>query len=248
MRIAGGSSFGIFMFFCYTKCMRILIVQSRTSPDWLDREQGNYRRSIGKSADIEFLSSLDERLAWTSPDEFLKNCDGAIFGGSSDFDFHGGRDAKDPARLMSLIILTRAKSIVKHAMAENVPILGVCFGHQLIAQMFGGEIRCDDAQGKFGSHEIHLTEEGKKDELFKMLPHTLVAQYWHKDSATNLPEGATLLAAGDCCRFSALRYDSTTYTVQFHPEVERMITDENPKASPEASKLIPLWIERIVAA
>jgi len=227
---------------------RILIVQSRSSPDWVEREQKNYRRTIGELAEIEFLSALDERLSWSSPDEFLKNSAGVIFGGSSDFDFHGGRDEKDPARLMSMIILSRAKNIVTHARAVNLPILGVCFGHQMIAQMHGGNVQCDSSQGKTGSHEIYLTGHGVEDPLYKNFPPTFVAQYWHKDSVTNLPEGATLLATGPTCRFSALRYGDNIYTTQFHPEVERILTDKNSQPSPKASRLIPLWIEQMVAA
>ncbi len=226
---------------------RILIVQSRSSSDWVDREQKNFLRAIGDNAETEFLSALDERLAWTSPDEFLKDADGVIFGGSSDFDFHGGRNEKDPARLMSFIILSRARNIVTHAIAEHLPLLGVCFGHQLIAQMYGGDVQNDPTQEKSGSHEVQLTEEGTRDLLFSTLPPRFSAQYWHKDSVTNLPEGATLLATGTTCQFSALRYGTNIYTVQFHPEVERISVDKNAKPSPEASRLIPLWIERIVA-
>src|SRR3989344_6821618 len=107
---------------------KVLVVQSRSSPDGVEREQNKFRRAIGKSAEIEFLSALDERLAWTYPDEFLKDRSGVVFGGSADFDFHGGRSEKDPARLIAMIILPRPKLIITYALAEKVPILGICFG------------------------------------------------------------------------------------------------------------------------
>jgi len=225
---------------------RILVVQCHSSPEWVERERENFQRAIGTSAEVQFLSALDERLAWSTPDEFLAECDGVIFGGSYDFDFHGGRDQKDPARVMALIILSRARNIVQHAESKSIPILGVCFGHQLIAEMRGGEVRCDESQGKTGSHEVALTPEGAKDPLFRGFPASFVAQYWHKDSVVHPPEGATLLASGPSCRFSALRYGDNVYTVQFHPETERIMLDENPRPSPETSKLIPAWLERIV--
>jgi len=231
-----------------TGMRKILVVQSRSSPEWVEREQTNFRRAVGKSAEVEFLSALDERLAWTYPDEFLKSRSGVIFGGSSDFDFHGGRSEKDPARLMATIILSRTKLIITYALAENVPILGVCFGHQLIAQMRGGDVQFDPTQEKSGSHEVHLTNEGKADALFGHLPGSFIAQYWHKDSVTNLPEGATVLATGPSCRFSALRYGDNIYTTQFHPEVERVAPDKNPRPSPEASELVLQWIRHIVSA
>ena len=89
---------------------KILVVQSRSSPDGVEREQSNFRRAIGKSAEIEFLSALDERLAWTYPDELLKGRSGVIFGGSADFDFHGGRSEKDPARSSSSPMRSPKKS------------------------------------------------------------------------------------------------------------------------------------------
>lgn len=228
--------------------MKVLVVQSRTDESQVARERENFTRAIGSAAEVEFLSALDERLAWTWPDEFLKGCDGVIFGGSSDFDFDGGRSQKDPARIMSTILLSRSKLIVRYAFGEKLPVLGVCFGHQLIAQMHGGDVQCDPEQKKSGSHEVSLTQEGKKDPLFKHLPESFIAQYLHKDSATQLPEGATVLAVGPSCHFSALRYGDNIYTTQFHPEVECVNGDTNPKPSPECCKLIPLWIKHIVAA
>ena len=225
---------------------RILVVQSRTDSKYIGREQENFRRVIGESADVSFLSALDERLAWATPDEFLKGYDGVIFGGSSDFDFDGGRPEKDPARLMSLMILSRVRDIIAHALAGHIPLLGICFGHQIIAQMHGGKVSNDKEQNKFGAYEVRLTEEGKNDPLFETLPEKFFAQYAHKDSATVLPLGATLLAAGEACRFSALRYGKTTYTVQFHPEVQRFVQGPESHDSPEASRLISLWIEHIV--
>ncbi len=226
---------------------KILAVQSRTQSECIVRERGNFTRAVGASAETTFLSALDEQLAWTTPDELLKGYDGVIFGGSSDFDFHGGRDEKDPARLMSLIILSRAKNLVSYALAEKIPLLGICYGHQLIANMYGGEVGNDNEQSKFGSHDVHLTDEGRRDTLFKNFPESFVAQYAHNDSVTKLPEGATLLAGSHGCRFSALRYGVSAYTTQFHPEVLRF--DDLPleyRDSSEASKLIPLWIAHIL--
>ncbi len=226
---------------------KILVVQSRTDSAYIGREQEYFRIAAGTSADVAFLSALDERLAWTNPDEFLEGYRGVIFGGSSDFDFHGGRDEKDPARLMSLIILSRTKNLISHALAEKIPLLGICYGHQLIANMYGGEVRDDKEQSKFGSYEVQLTEEGKHDPVFKDLPESFIAQYAHKDSVTKLPEGAALLASAKGCKFSALRYGPSCYTVQFHPEVTHFSDLPLPyRESIEASKLIPLWMERII--
>ena len=224
---------------------KILVVQSRTSEARIERERENYRRVIAEKAEATFLSSVDEKLAWTTPEEILQGFDGVIFGGSSDFDFHGGRPDDDPVRLMSLIILSRAKNLVTYALQQKIPLLGICYGHQIVANIYGGAVGNDKEQSKFGSYEVQLTEAGKEDALFKDMPESFVAQYAHKDSVTKLPEGATLLASSKGCRFSALRYGAHAYTMQFHPEVTHF--DDLPLAyrdSFEASNIIPLWIER----
>jgi GMP synthase-like glutamine amidotransferase len=225
----------------------LLVVQSRITEARIERERGNYRRAVGKLARVDFLSSVDEKLAWKSPESMLKGYDGVIFGGSSDFDFHGGRPSADPARLMSLIIMARAKNIVMHAVEKRIPILGVCFGHQIIGNIYGGMVGNDVEQKKHGAYEVMLTEAGKTDPLFSAMPPAFFAQYAHKDSVTNLPEGATLLATGGACKYSALRYGDRIHTVQFHPEVRQMPRGPQ-QESPESSKLIQQWIERIVRA
>ena len=227
---------------------RILVVQSRTDESRIAGEQTHFRSALGGTADISFLSALDERLAWSTPDEFLKGIDGVIFGGSSDFDFHGGRPAKDPARLMSLILLSRTRNIISYTLAQRLPLLGVCFGHQMVAQMHGGEVENDTAQSKFGSYEVGLTEEGAKDPVFGHLPKSFFAQYAHKDSVTTLPSGATLLAQSPACSFSALRYADKAYTVQFHPEVLRFPDIPGcTREAPEALKILPLWAQYALA-
>lgn len=224
---------------------RILLVQSRITPERVEREQNNFRRVIGDAATLSCIASVDESLAWTTPEQILAGYDGVIFGGSSDFDFHGGRPDGDPVRLMSMMILSRAKNFISYAMTQNIPILGVCFGHQIIGNMHDGMVTNDLEQKKMGAYEVTLTEEGKRDTLFSKLPSKFFAQYAHKDSVTNLPEGAVLLATGETCRFPILRYGAKTYTVQFHPEVEKM--PRGPEHETGASSgIVRLWIERVV--
>lgn len=230
----------------------------------IQKERDNFRRAIGKSAQLEFLSALDDTLDWTVPDVLLAGYDGIIFGGSTYFDLDGGRAANDPARLAALSILSRVRPLILHALEKDVPLLGICFGHQLIAEVNGGRVMNDRTQGKAGSYEVYLTGEGEQDVLFSSLPKSFVAQYGHKDSVTNLPSGATLLACGSDCRFSALRYNDRAYSVQFHPEVnhsafarrlkecgylpENVEPESVVRESPESLGLIPMWIERVIPA
>lgn len=242
---------------------KILLVQSRQNLDSAAAEQEHFRRALGGAAELDALSVLDERLAWTTPDEIIEEYGGVIFGGSGDFDLHGGRDQKDPLRLMAMIILTRVRALISYVLAEQKPTLGVCFGHQLIGQMRGGEVENDLSQAKVGTHDVARTDAGKDDPLFKHLPDVFAAQYGHHDSITKEPEGAVVLASGAQCRFAALRYGKVVYTTQFHPELSAADSEARLAAHPdylpqgvereglfrdssEASKIIPLWVEHIV--
>lgn len=230
----------------YKKYMKkILLVQSRISEARAERERNNFGRAASGSAELGFLSALDESLTWTTPEKLLSGYDGVIFGGSSDLDFHGGRPDGDPIRLMSSMVLSRARNIVSHALKSDIPTLGVCFGHQIIGNMHGGMVTNDREQSKMGAYEVILTEEGKRDPLFSALPERFFAQYAHKDSVTNMPEGAVLLATGPACRFAALRYGTRVHTVQFHPEVLKMPRGPEHE-TPEASRIVRHWIERVV--
>lgn len=225
---------------------KILLVQSMITEERIERQRANFTRAIDSAAALDFISAVDEKLSWTTPAELLEGYDGVIFGGSYDFDFHGGRHEQDPARIMSMIILGRSRNIVGYASEAGLPILGVCFGHQIIGEMHGGMVVNDREQSKMGSYEVSLTEAGKQDPLFADLPETFYAQYAHKDSVTNLPEGATLLASSPSCKFAALRYGEKIYTMQFHPEVEKFrIGPQHP--SGESAQLVKRWIERVVA-
>ena len=251
----------------YDKCImkkRVLVIQSRENPAMVEIEQNGYRRVAGDGADVHFLSALDPKLSWETPDAILKGFDAVIFGGSGEFDLHGGRLGNDPARLMATIILSRLRALITEVFASEMPALGICFGHQLIAQMRGGCVMNDSGQKKAGSYEVNLTSEGKCDPLFESMPHSFVAQYGHRDSVTELPDGAVVLASGPSCRFSALRYGNSAYTFQFHPEVEpyefagRLKTagylpegvapESVIRDSPEASRLIRLFVEKIASA
>lgn len=243
---------------------RVLVIQSRQRPETVAAEQEEYNAALA-GAQVDFLSALDEKLSWTNPNEVLAPYGAMLLGGSGDFDLHGGREPRDPARLIAAIILTRLKMFVQYAIAKDMPVLGVCFGHQLIAEMYGGTVTNDQSQRKTGSFDVTLTEEGKRDPLFGSLPETFAAQYGHKDSVTSLPEGAVLLAHAPACKFSALRYGSHVYTTQFHPELtgERMahklntlsrqylpegVTDAEAFIRPslDASRIIPLFLEKVV--
>lgn len=242
---------------------KILVIQSRKRPEMIQAERGEYRRAIPEQYEIGFISSLDESIEWESPSVVLDSYDAVILGGSGEFDFDGGREKGDIACITSQVISTRLKTLIKYVIENNFPLLGICYGHQIVSAVLGVKVVNDHTQKKVGSYEVSLTNEGRSDTLFSKLPETFIAQYGHKDSLSALPQGAVVLATGDRCRTSALRIGRHVYTMQFHPELtaedslrklscspgylpEGVDVTSIIKPSVEASRIIPLFIENVV--
>lgn len=200
---------------------KVLLIQSRLQPERAQRECAEFKSALGEDAELSCISVLDEVQAWSNPEALLRGYDAVFIGGSGDFHLHGGEESEDEARKSAQKIMEKLRATIEYLFEKNIPTLGICFGHQLIAEMRGGMVTSDVEQKKTGTYEVRLTQEGRQDPVFSSIPESFQAQFAHKDSVTVLPQGATLLASGSACRFSALRYGTTIYTVQFHPESTR---------------------------
>ncbi len=102
--------------------------------------------------------------------------------------------------------------------AQEKPILGVCYGHQLLAWAFGGEVGFHPGGREIGTVEVELTEEAESDALFANLPREFAAQASHSQSVLSLPAEAVLLARNAFEPNHAFRLGASTWGVQFHPE------------------------------
>ncbi|MBP1804743.1 type 1 glutamine amidotransferase [Rubellimicrobium aerolatum] len=98
------------------------------------------------------------------------------------------------------------EQLIRDIHAANVPLVGVCFGHQIVAQALGGRVE------KFpGGWSVGRTEYDWNGER-------LALNAWHQDQVTQRPEGATVLASSPFCENAALLYGDRILTVQAHPE------------------------------
>jgi GMP synthase (glutamine-hydrolysing) len=104
--------------------------------------------------------------------------------------------------------------------AETTPVLGVCFGHQLLADALGGRVERHPAGPEAGTTEVVVTQEGREDPLFAGLPARLPVQQSHEDHVPAAPPGAVVLAANAHSPVQAFAHGPRIRAIQFHPEFD----------------------------
>jgi GMP synthase (glutamine-hydrolysing) len=115
---------------------------------------------------------------------------------------------------------------VRKLFAHDVPMLGICYGHQLIADALGGEVDYHPRGVEVGTVTVSRTEDALDDELFHDLPPHFPVQAIHWQSVRLLPRGAILLAGNSFDAHHAFRMGKRTWGVQFHPEFSSNIMYE----------------------
>jgi GMP synthase (glutamine-hydrolysing) len=104
--------------------------------------------------------------------------------------------------------------------ARGIPVLGVCFGHQLLARASGGDVVQNPRGREIGTVRVQLTDAGRTDILFAWSAGSEIeVQATHVDAVDALPAGATVLASNENTAAQAYRLSETVAGVQFHPEL-----------------------------
>nr|WP_240969544.1 type 1 glutamine amidotransferase [Sneathiella limimaris] len=149
--------------------------------------------------------------------ESIEDCDGWIITGSK----HGAYEDHDWIPPLEAFIRALAKS--------NRPTVGICFGHQIMAQALGGEVVKSDKGWGVGFHEYENLETGKRAKLLA----------FHQDQVIKLPNGATVTHRSDFCPFAGIRYSESCQSLQPHPEhgpgfTEALLKERRGKAIEES--------------
>jgi GMP synthase (glutamine-hydrolysing) len=128
--------------------------------------------------------------------------------------------------------IARTAQWLRHAHAQSLPMLGVCFGHQLIAHALGGKVGQTATSVEYGTVTIDPVSYDPDDPLLGHLAERFPAQAAHFQVVQAPPPGAKVLAS-NAAGVQALRFGPTTWGVQFHPELSethiRFILDNREK-------------------
>jgi GMP synthase (glutamine-hydrolysing) len=209
--------------------------------DWIVRESGAEVEGV-----VTCAVYLDEKLPAT------ENVSGIVITGS-------------PAYLTDLDSWNQvAADYIRECYSREIPILGICYGHQLLAWTFGGEVEFHKGGREIGTVNIRTTEASKTDPLFQALPTNFMAHVSHSQSVVTLPDEAVLLAENDFEPHHGFRIGKCLWGVQFHPEFNCEITKSYIKerreiiesegldtekmlsgltATPEATSLLSVFVE-----
>jgi GMP synthase (glutamine-hydrolysing) len=187
--------------------IRVVLIQIRSLPEAKRHEVWCVRRCTGLSAEQLFPWNVVERpeLPW----ERLRRADAIIIGGSGDHSV-----------TKEYPFMPWLEATIRRAVADAIPLFGICWGHHLLARALGGRVITDPGSEEVGTFEVELTGAGREDPLFDDLPSRFPANLVHHDSVVELPAGFHELAVSDRCRFQAMRLDGLPiYGTQFHGEM-----------------------------
>ena len=174
--------------------MKIGILLTGHSPDTLLGNFGDYdqifRKMLnGHPFEFETYAVVDDEF----PDS-ASAADGWLITGSR----HGAYE--------DLPWISRLEELIRNIHDVGLPLIGVCFGHQVIATALGGTVE------KFaGGWAVGRTE-------YDMNGSKIALNAWHQDQVTQRPQGARVLAGNAFCENAILAYGDTIWTVQPHPE------------------------------
>ena len=103
------------------------------------------------------------------------------------------------------------EQFIRHAYRQSVPIIGVCFGHQILAQALGGKV--EKFAGGWSVGKQHYQLDGVEGGVDLMA--------WHQDQVIELPQDAEIIGSSPFCKYAALAYGKKALSVQAHPEFDK---------------------------
>ena len=129
----------------------------------------------------------------------------------------------------------RSAGWIRHAMDAELPLFGVCYGHQLMAHALGGRIDYLPGGREIGTQDIEKLDVAARDPLAAELPASFRAHTTHEQSVLEAPPGAIALARSMRDPHQLLRYGPRALSTQFHPEFSADVMRAYSKRPPPSS-------------
>lgn len=114
---------------------------------------------------------------------------------------------------------------LRSVLAADVPVLGICYGHQLLADALGGTVT-DMDEREMGYREVRLTEAGRESPLFEGMDERFVSFCSHLDHVAEAPDTTTVLAENEYGTHAFRSELFPAWGIQFHPEYSREMAEE----------------------
>ena len=181
--------------------MLIGILETGKAPDDLAARLGDYPALFARLLDG---NGFDFKSWHVENNEFpasIHDADGWLITGSR----HGAYEDHS--------FIPPLETFIRKAYADGIPLVGICFGHQIIAQALGGKVEKFRDGWAIGPQVYDFGAE------------PLTLQAWHQDQVTVVPEGAEVIGSNAFCANAALVYGDRAFTVQAHPEFEDIFVD-----------------------
>jgi GMP synthase (glutamine-hydrolysing) len=184
----------------------VLIIRAGRAPDAIRARHGDFPHWFRLAAGLQ---REQVQVVDVTADEALPPADavaGAIITGSA---------AMVTERLAWS---ERVAGWIRNAMDEQLPLFGVCYGHQLMSHALGGRVDYLPGGREIGTQPIELSRGHEDDPLTRVLRGSFRAHTTHEQSVLEPPPDATALARSARDPHQLLRYSSNAVSVQFHPE------------------------------
>ena len=145
---------------------------------------------------------------------------------------------------------------IREVATTDIPMLGICGGHEFIAHALGGNVVKNPKGRVFGTVTVTITKDGAKDPLFSGMPKTFVSQASHSYVIEGIQQEWKLLASSDVCDVQAVAIGDTIRIVQFHPDfgsrhiknigLLRNYSTENITEAPYTKKILKNFLNHFV--